>query len=181
MGSALSDPAPLHWMRQEPWLESAISFPFASCIVLEAFSLPAWGFGHWAKHPMSHYPESWLEMGWRKRNYLLVLHGPTEKWRSSPVNDRTGPEQLCSSRQRQRQTVRRNTAVWLWVHGEPKMERDAQKQCTVVLLTVALPGTEDFHLPAEHHYWDSINRPCSPNFFHIHLAYAAISLLMFFN
>ena len=28
LGSGLSDPAPLHWMRQEPWLESAINFPF---------------------------------------------------------------------------------------------------------------------------------------------------------
>ena len=28
MGSGLSDPAPLRWMRQEPWLESAITFPF---------------------------------------------------------------------------------------------------------------------------------------------------------
>ena len=49
-GSGLSDPAPLRWMRQEPWLESVINFPFfASCIVLEAFSLPARGFGHWAE------------------------------------------------------------------------------------------------------------------------------------
>ena len=28
MGAGLSDPAPLRWMRQEPWLESAINFPF---------------------------------------------------------------------------------------------------------------------------------------------------------
>ena len=28
LGSGLSDPAPLRWMRQEPWLESAINFPF---------------------------------------------------------------------------------------------------------------------------------------------------------
>ena len=27
LGSGLSDPAPLRWMRQEPWLESAINFP----------------------------------------------------------------------------------------------------------------------------------------------------------
>ena len=51
LGSGLSDPAPLCWMQQEPWLESVINFPFfASCIVLEAFSLPARGFGHRAKH-----------------------------------------------------------------------------------------------------------------------------------
>ena len=131
--------------------------------------------------PIPHYPESWLEVGWRRRNYLLILHGPTEKWRrrSSAVSDRTGPEQLCSSRQRQR--VRRNTAVWLCIYGEPKMERDTQKQCTVVPLTVALPGRGDSPLPAEHHYWASVNPPWSPNFFQIYLAYAAISLLMFFN
>ena len=36
--------------RQEPWLESVINFPFfASCIVLEGFSLPARGFGRRAK------------------------------------------------------------------------------------------------------------------------------------
>ena len=28
MGAGLSDPAPLLWMWQEPWLESAINFPF---------------------------------------------------------------------------------------------------------------------------------------------------------
>ena len=28
MGLGLSDPAPLRWMQQEPWLESAINFPF---------------------------------------------------------------------------------------------------------------------------------------------------------
>ena len=28
LGSGLSDPAPLRWMQQEPWLESAINFPF---------------------------------------------------------------------------------------------------------------------------------------------------------
>ena len=27
-GSGLSDPAALHWMQQEPWLESVINFPF---------------------------------------------------------------------------------------------------------------------------------------------------------
>ena len=31
---------------------------FASCIVLEAFSLPAWGFRHWAQHSAAkHSPE----------------------------------------------------------------------------------------------------------------------------
>ena len=28
LGSGLSDPAPVRWMQQEPWLESAINFPF---------------------------------------------------------------------------------------------------------------------------------------------------------
>ena len=28
LGLGLSDPVPLHWMRQGPWLDSAINFPF---------------------------------------------------------------------------------------------------------------------------------------------------------
>ena len=41
----------MRWMWQEPWLQSVINFLFfASCIVLEAFSLPARGFRHRAKH-----------------------------------------------------------------------------------------------------------------------------------
>ena len=28
LGSGLSDPAPLRWLRQRPWLESVINFPF---------------------------------------------------------------------------------------------------------------------------------------------------------
>ena len=41
-GSGLSDFAPLCWLQQGPWLESAINFPsFACCIVMEVFSFPA--------------------------------------------------------------------------------------------------------------------------------------------
>ena len=51
LGSALSDPVPLRWTRgRSPDSESAIKLPFffLSCFVLEAFSLPAQGFGHQA-------------------------------------------------------------------------------------------------------------------------------------
>ena len=45
-GSGLSDFAPLRWLQQGPWLESAINFPFFTCcIVMEVLSFPAGGFG----------------------------------------------------------------------------------------------------------------------------------------
>ena len=45
-GSGLPDFAPLRWLQQGPWLESAINFPsFACCIVMEVFSFPVGGFG----------------------------------------------------------------------------------------------------------------------------------------
>ena len=54
LSAGLSDPALLRWLRQKPWLESVINFPFfENCIVLEAFSLPARGFGYRAKHRQS--------------------------------------------------------------------------------------------------------------------------------
>ena len=48
LSSALSDPVPLRWTRGGSSDSSQqLNFPFfASCIVLEAFSLPAQGFGH---------------------------------------------------------------------------------------------------------------------------------------
>ena len=48
LGSALSDLVPLRWtLGGSPDLSQQLNFPFfASCIVLEVFSLPAWGFGH---------------------------------------------------------------------------------------------------------------------------------------
>ena len=48
LGSGLSDPIPLRWTRGgSPDSSQPLNFPFfASCIVLEAFSLPARGFGH---------------------------------------------------------------------------------------------------------------------------------------
>ena len=45
-GSGLSDFAPLRWLQQGPWLESAINFPsFVCCIVMEVLSFPVGGFG----------------------------------------------------------------------------------------------------------------------------------------
>ena len=50
-GSGLSDFAPLRWLQQGPWLESAINFPsFVCCIIMEVFSFPAGGFGQRAQH-----------------------------------------------------------------------------------------------------------------------------------
>ena len=48
LGSAVSDPLPLRWTRGgSPDSSQQLNFPFfASCIVLEAFFLPAGGFGH---------------------------------------------------------------------------------------------------------------------------------------
>ena len=51
LGLGLSDLHHCTWMRQRALARVSNKLPlFASCIVLEAFSLPAQGFGHRAQH-----------------------------------------------------------------------------------------------------------------------------------